>query len=127
MLQKTFDEQITRILGSPICELHMKMSLIITTYNREDALNVVLKSVAKQTLLPDEILIADDGSTQATAEVIRAHQKILPIPLIHCHHPDLGFRVSHIRNKAIRNASGDYIILTEWRYDSASGFCEGSC
>ena len=54
----------------------MKISLIITTYNREDALNVVLKSVAKQTLLPDEILIADDGSTQATAEVIQAHQKI---------------------------------------------------
>ena len=91
----------------------MKVSLIITTYNREDALNVVLKSVAKQSLVPDEILIADDGSTQATAQVIQTHQKILPIPLIHCHHPDLGFRVSHIRNKAIRNASGDYIILTD--------------
>jgi glycosyltransferase involved in cell wall biosynthesis len=91
----------------------MKISLIITTYNREDALNVVLKSVAKQTLLPDEILIADDGSTETTAEVIHEHQKLLPIPLIHCHHPDLGFRVSHIRNKAIRNASCDYIILTD--------------
>jgi len=91
----------------------MKISLIITTYNREDALNVVLKSVAKQTLLPDEILIADDGSTEATAKVIQAHQQQFSIPIIHCHHQDLGFRVAHIRNKAIRHASGDYIILTD--------------
>ena len=91
----------------------MKISLIITTYNREDALNVVLKSVALQSLLPDEVIIADDGSTEATVEVIHEHQQQLPIPLIHCHHPDLGFRVSHIRNKAIRESTGDYIILTD--------------
>ena len=91
----------------------MKISLIITTYNREDALNVVLKSVAKQTLLPDQVLIADDGSTEATTKVIQVHQQQFPIPIIHCHHPDLGFRVAHIRNKAIRHASGDYIILTD--------------
>jgi len=91
----------------------MKISLIITTYNREDALNVVLKSVALQSLLPDEVLIADDGSTEETAVVIHKHQKQLSIPLIHCHHPDLGFRVSHIRNKAIRESIGDYIILTD--------------
>ena len=91
----------------------MKISLIITTYNREDALNIVLKSVALQSLLPDEVIIADDGSTEATAEVIHEHQQQFPIPIIHCHHQDLGFRVAHIRNKAIRNASGDYIILTD--------------
>jgi glycosyltransferase involved in cell wall biosynthesis len=91
----------------------MKISLIITTYNREDALNVVLKSVALQSLLPDEVLIADDGSNEETAQVIQSHQQSFPIPIIHCHHPDLGFRVSHIRNKAIRESIGDYIILTD--------------
>lgn len=45
--------------------------------------------------------------------MIHIYLKQLPTPLIHCHQPDLGFRKSHIRNKAIRNASGDYIILTD--------------
>jgi glycosyltransferase involved in cell wall biosynthesis len=91
----------------------MKISLIITTYNRPDALNVVLKSVSNQSLLPDEVLIADDGSTEDTAHVIQSYQQQFPIPLTHCHHPDLGFRVSHIRNKAIREAKGEYFILTD--------------
>jgi glycosyltransferase involved in cell wall biosynthesis len=91
----------------------MKISLIITTYNRPDALNVVLKSVYNQSLLPYEVLIADDGSTESTAIVIQSHQQQFPIPLIHCHHPDLGFRVAHIRNKAIGEANGEYIILTD--------------
>ncbi|MGN6893441.1 glycosyltransferase, partial [Neisseria sp. P0015.S009] len=44
--------------------------LIITTYNRPDALELVLKSALSQTRLPDEIIVADDGSRQETAEVV---------------------------------------------------------
>lgn len=40
----------------------MAVSLIITTYNWETALHAVLQSVTRQILLPDEVIIADDGS-----------------------------------------------------------------
>ena len=84
----------------------MKTSLIISTYNREDALNIVLQSVAALKEYPHEVIIADDGSGPKTSELIRKHQETFPVPLMHCHHEDLGFRLSHIRNKATAMASG---------------------
>jgi glycosyltransferase involved in cell wall biosynthesis len=44
----------------------MNVSVIITTYNRPDALKRVLDGLMFQTRLPDEIIIADDGSGKAT-------------------------------------------------------------
>ena len=48
----------------------MKISLIITTYNWKEALAAVLESVCRQTLLPDEIVIADDGSRSDRKSVV---------------------------------------------------------
>ena len=42
------------------------ISLVVTTYNSEQALGLVLASVARQTRLPDEVIVADDGSGAAT-------------------------------------------------------------
>ncbi|MDC1448009.1 glycosyltransferase, partial [Candidatus Thioglobus sp.] len=49
----------------------MLVSLIITTYNRPDALLLVLQSVERQTTIPLNIIIADDGSNNETLEIIR--------------------------------------------------------
>jgi len=64
----------------------------------------------QQQVLPAEVLIADDGSGEETAEVIRHFQKISPVPIHHIWHPDEGFRLAAIRNKAIAAANGEYII-----------------
>ncbi len=85
-------------------------SLIISTYNWHEALYVCLKSVLEQSVLPDEILIADDGSKEDTRLVIQYFSTISPVPIIHVWHEDLGFRLSIIRNKAIALSSKDYII-----------------
>lgn len=85
-------------------------SLIIATYNWATALELVLMSVQKQSLLPNEVIIADDGSTEETKLLIQKFQKIFPVPLVHVWHKDDGFRLSEIRNKAIKEASYDYII-----------------
>lgn len=87
-----------------------KVSLIITTYNSPEYLKLSLKSVLSQTILPDEILIADDGSRESVVKEIDAFVKDFPIPVIHVWQPDNGFRLSTIRNKAIEKASGEYII-----------------
>lgn len=87
-----------------------KTTLIIATYNWPQALDLVLKSVLIQTVMPDEVIIADDGSKTETRQLIESYQKTFPIPLIHVWHEDIGFRLSEIRNKAIAKAKYDYIV-----------------
>lgn len=88
----------------------MKTTLIISTYNWPQALTLCLNSVLNQTLLPDEVLIADDGSTEETRHVIERFMQVCPASVRHIWHEDRGFRLAEIRNKAIAAAQGDYII-----------------
>ena len=89
---------------------NISTSLIISTYNRSDALELCVKSVLRQSLLPDEIIIADDGSKEDTRELIHQLAASSEVPIIHVWHEDLGFRLASIRNKAIAKASKEYII-----------------
>jgi glycosyltransferase involved in cell wall biosynthesis len=86
------------------------VSLIVSTYNWPEALNLCLLSIGKQTLLPDEVIIADDGSTDETFKLIEKHKLNFPVPIIHVWQPDEGFQLSKIRNKAIVAASQEYIV-----------------
>lgn len=88
----------------------IKTSLIISTYNWPDALELCLKSVLQQDKFPDELIVADDGSRPETRELIKKYKREFPIPLKHVWHPDEGFQLSAIRNKAILTAEFEYII-----------------
>lgn len=85
-------------------------SLIISTYNWSSALKLVLESVLHQNKLPDEVIIADDGSREDTTVLINEYKQIFPIPLIHVWHEDDGFQKASILNKAIAKSKGEYII-----------------
>lgn len=85
-------------------------SLIISTYNWPEALQLCLISVSRQKLIPGEIIIADDGSDNKTKNVIDQFKDIATVPVKHVWQPDEGFRLAAIRNKAIAAADGDYII-----------------
>lgn len=89
------------------------VSLIVSTYNWKEALNLCLKSIEKQTVLPKEVVIADDGSKEDTKALIANIRKNFPVPIIHVWHEDQGFQLSKIRNRAIARASGDYIIQVD--------------
>ncbi len=88
----------------------MTISLIISTYNWPEALALCLESVLLQKVLPDEILIADDGSGKETERVVAEYKSKFNIPFIHVWHEDEGFQLAKIRNKAIAKASSDYIV-----------------
>ncbi|MDM8568554.1 glycosyltransferase family 2 protein [Thiotrichales bacterium HSG1] len=88
-----------------------KISLIITTYNRPDALELVLNSLVKQKFTDFEVIIADDGSTANTAKFIR--QLSTPYLLKHVWQEDQGFRAAKARNLAVMVANGDYLIFLD--------------
>jgi glycosyltransferase involved in cell wall biosynthesis len=85
-------------------------SLIISTYNWPQALDLCLKSVLIQSRMPEEVIIADDGSKDDTRQLIKTYQEKFPVPLVHVWQPDEGFQLSRIRNKAIAQAKEEYII-----------------
>ena len=86
------------------------VSLIISTYNWPRALEVCLLRIREQTIIPNEIIIADDGSGPDTAHMIEKMREDYPCPIIHVWHEDVGFTVSVIRNKAIVRSSFDFIV-----------------
>jgi glycosyltransferase involved in cell wall biosynthesis len=91
----------------------MKASLIISTYNWIEALELVLLSVKNQKVLPLEVIIADDGSNETTKKLIENFKKNFPVPLTHVWHEDVGFTKAVILNKAIAKAKGDYVIQAD--------------
>jgi len=91
----------------------MSCSLIITTYNWKDALDLVLLSVRGQRRLPDEVIVADDGSRPDTLALVLEHARDFPVPLRHSWQEDIGFRAARSRNRAIAAASGDYIVMID--------------
>ncbi|ENT7330822.1 glycosyltransferase [Campylobacter coli] len=88
-------------------------ALIITTYNQPKRLALVLDSVKNLNPLPNEVLIADDGSKEDTAKLIQEYQKNFPCVLKHIWQEDDGFRAAASRNKAIKASNSEYIILID--------------
>ena len=91
----------------------MRVSLIITTYNRPDALLLVLLSIAGQMTLPDEVIIADDGSDSESQKLITDFRQSSNLNIMHSWQEDKGFRAAKSRNKAISKSNGDYIVLID--------------
>lgn len=85
-------------------------SLIAAVYNRPEALELLLLSLINQTVLPNEIVIADDGSREDIKKMIAVFRKKLSIPIIHVWQEDIGNRKPTILNKAIAQSKYDYII-----------------
>ena len=85
-------------------------SLVTPTYNWPEALELLLLSIMNQTVLPNEVLIADDGSKEDTKQLIERFQKIFPVPLVHVWHEDIKNRKPRAMNHAIARAKFDYIV-----------------
>ena len=90
------------------------ISLILATYNRADALDAVLRALARQLDKRFEIVVADDGSSQDTADLLERWRPRLGVPLTHIWHEDNGFRTR--RNPQSRDPClqrGSYCIFLD--------------
>lgn len=93
----------------------MKVSVIVPTYNRPAELRLCLLSLCRQTRLPDEVLVADDGSRDDTAVLVRdfAGSPDCPFELRHVWQEDLGFRKPKILNETVRRSQGDFLVFID--------------
>jgi glycosyltransferase involved in cell wall biosynthesis len=89
------------------------VSVIVTTYDREDALAAVLSALSRQSDRGFEVVIADDGSGPATTAVVEAWRSRLGVPLGRVWQPNRGFRAAEIRNRAIIACRGDYCVFLD--------------
>ena len=87
----------------------MRVSVILTVLNEAEALPALLASLAAQTRLPDEIIVADGGSADGTRTVLAEHAARLPLRVVDAP----GSNISQGRNRAIRAATGDVIAATD--------------
>ena len=89
------------------------ISVVVSTYNRPDALSCVLRSLSDQENTSFEVIVADDGSSFSTKDVITKFQEKVRFKLLHVWQEDDGFRAAQIRNKAVAKSSGDYLIFLD--------------
>lgn len=95
---------------------YQKIIVLVTTYNRPDALALVLDGYAAQTDQGFSLIIADDGSTATTAELIKKYQSNVQFSITHVWQEDRGFRAAAARNRALATLRPDlqyYVIFTD--------------
>lgn len=89
------------------------LSIIVTTYDRADALDAVLRSLSRQHDRGFEVIVADDGSGPETAALLAAWQPRLGVPLLHVWQEHRDFRAGRIRNRAILASKGNYCVFLD--------------
>jgi glycosyltransferase involved in cell wall biosynthesis len=89
------------------------VSIILTTYERPDALLRVLESLERQTDPNFEIIIADDGSGPATAAAVESFKRTAGQRVRHVWQEHRGFRAAESRNRAVAASAGDYLIFLD--------------
>lgn len=103
----------------------MKISFIVLTYNRSDALLAVLRSLAVQCNADHEVVIADDGSNVGQIELLYKNCPVFKCQVRHVWHPDLGFTAAAARNLGAYHAQGDYLVFLDGDCVPSASFVEG--
>jgi glycosyltransferase involved in cell wall biosynthesis len=98
------------------------ISVIVSTYNRADALDAVLRSLSRQSDRRFEIVVADDGSGAATGHVVNDWTVRAPVAVKHVWHEDRGFRLAEIRNLGIAASAGRYLVFLDGDCITRPGF-----
>ena len=91
----------------------MKVSVIVSTYNKVEWLEKVLWGYSRQDFRDFELVVADDGSGEDTRDMILGFANESDFHIRHIWHPDDGYRRSTILNAAILASTGDYLVFSD--------------
>ncbi|QSB16412.1 glycosyltransferase [Natronosporangium hydrolyticum] len=102
-----------------------KVSVVVPTYNREDMLRLTLTSLSDQTLPTEdfEVIVADDGSSDGTSDVVRSFDHRLRLK--YTFQDDLGFRAAAARNAGARLADAPILVFLDTGVQAAPGLVGG--
>lgn len=88
-------------------------TVVLSTYNTPRSLDLVLHGYRWQSEKSFEIVVADDGSTPETKEMLVQHPAAAELPIRHVWQEDQGFRKCRALNLAIRASRSDYLIFSD--------------
>lgn len=91
----------------------MKVSVIISFYNKIEILKLLIEGFERQSFNDFEIIIADDGSKPEVVESINKLINSASISIKHIWHEDNGWQKNIILNKAVLNTTGEYLIFVD--------------
>jgi len=97
------------------------ISIITTSYNQLGTLKLLLASLERQTVRDFEVVVADDGSSDGTAEFCTQYRAL---PLVFVTQPDDGYRKARICNEALSRSRGDYLVFLDSDVIVAKTFLE---
>ncbi len=117
-------------LSADHSEGHTRVSVALCTYNGEGFLPLLLESICRQTLLPDEMVVCDDGSADATLSLLEGFARDVPFPVRISRNPET-LRPAQNFAKCIAECEGDIIILTDqddlWFPDRVANTAQAFC
>jgi glycosyltransferase involved in cell wall biosynthesis len=91
----------------------MLLTLSIAVYNKPEILRLILLSCTRQTFTNFEVIVADDGSGPAVAEVIEEVRQQHRLTIRHLWHEDRGWRKNVMLNNVVSEAATDYIVFID--------------
>lgn len=91
----------------------LRISFVVLTYNRADALLQVLNTLAPQCKSHHEVVIADDGSAESAVALLKNQLPVFSCPVRHVWHPDRGFTASCARNLGALSSTGNYLVFLD--------------
>jgi len=89
---------------------HTKVSVIVPAKNEEKNMRLLLDSLINQSHIADEIVVADDGSVDATAAIVRKYSEKFPVKLVNVHQPSSPGKA---RNVAIKASNADILTFMD--------------
>jgi glycosyltransferase involved in cell wall biosynthesis len=89
------------------------LTLVVNTFNQPDYLGRVLNALSRQNSLPEEVLLADDGSTADTQSVFEQWRAGQTFRCEHVRQEHQGFRRARILNLTIATTRGDYLVFLD--------------